>query len=252
MKKNDILKNSTPTILSLTACAGTIVTAVLAAKETPKALHLLEDAKDEGELSKLEAAKIAAPAYIPAIICGTATMICIIGSNVLNKRSQAALASAYALMSESYKEYKAKVIDICGKETHERIMRELAVEKADDNHPIAPGVFGPATSLEFEGAEEERHLFYDSFSERYFESTFCKILEAESHLNRNMAIGGCCSLNDFYDLLGLEHTDVGDQLYWSFETGEFMYVDFNHIRADVDNMPCWIIECSCVSEPTME
>lgn len=248
--KNDILKKSAPTFLSITACAGMIGTAVLAAKETPKALQLLDEAKSDGELSAIEAAKVIAPAYIPAIILGTATIVCIIGSNVLNKRSQAALASAYALTSEAYKEYKAKVIDICGKETHERIMQELAVEKTDDNHPYVPAVFGEATSLEFEGADEEKHLFYDSFSERYFESTLTKVLEAEYHLNRNIALGMYACLNDFYDLLGLEHTPTGEKLYWSLE--EYMWVDFNHIRSDVDDMKCWIIECSSASEPLPE
>lgn len=243
------IKKHSSILLCIFAAGGVAATAVLTAKETPKAIKLFEQAKDE-ELSTKDTFIAVAPAYIPAAICGTLTIACIFGANILNKRQQAALASAYVLANESYKAYKNKVIEICGKETHEHIMKELAVEKSANTHIYTPGVFDSGSSLEFEDSEEELHLFFDSFSDRYFESTFSRVLMAELALNRNAQLGMAPSLNDFYALLGLSMTDEGDSIGWSLYSYGYSWIDFNHIKMTLDeDIPCWIIECSPICEP---
>ena len=104
------LKRNSSTILTVVGATGVIATSVMAVKATPKALAMIEKAKEEkGEdLTKLETIKVAGPAYIPAAIAGISTIACIFGANILNKRQQAALMSAYALIDNSYKEYKNK------------------------------------------------------------------------------------------------------------------------------------------------
>ena len=106
----EFLRRNSSTILTCIGAVGVVATAVMAVKATPKALELIENAKEEKgeELTKIEVVKVAGPTYIPAIVTGVATVACIFGSNVLNKRSQASLMSAYALLDNSYKEYKKK------------------------------------------------------------------------------------------------------------------------------------------------
>lgn len=60
--------------------------------------------------------------YIPAAISGTATIFCIFGANVLSKRQQAALTSAYALLNDSYNNYKDKLKELYGEEAHQKIV----------------------------------------------------------------------------------------------------------------------------------
>ena len=107
------IKRNASTILTCIGGAGVIATSVLAVKATPKALQMIDNAKEEkGEdLSKWEIVKTAGPAYIPAVLVGASSIACIFGANVLNQRQQASLMSAYALLDNSYKEYKAKVIE---------------------------------------------------------------------------------------------------------------------------------------------
>lgn len=266
------VKKHSPTLLCIAAAGGVAVTAVLAAKETPKAISLLEETKrnkatdttvyfdnepcgvkTSGKLTRLETFITVVPAYIPAIISGTLTVACIFGANVLNKRQQAAITSAYVLLNEQFTRYKHKVVENHGIDAHEHIMRELAVEKAADTRIYTPGIFGGASSLEFEDSDEETHLFYDSFSDRYFESTFSRVLIAEQALNRNAQLGMLPSLNDFYELLGLDITENGENIGWSLYLGEYMWIDFNHIKTTIDEgLPCWIIECSALCEPSEE
>lgn len=100
----------------------------MSVKATPKAVKLLEKSeKEKGEkLTKIEAVKTAAPAYIPAAILGLSTIACIFGANILSKNSQASLASAYAVLDRSYKEYRNKVNELYGEEAEDKVKNEIA------------------------------------------------------------------------------------------------------------------------------
>ena len=108
------IKRNSATILTCAGGVGLVATTGLAIKATPKAMTLLEEAKKEkGEdLTKLEVVKTVGVTYLPTILTGTATLACIFGANILNKRQQAALMSAYMLVDTKFKEYKDKVKEI--------------------------------------------------------------------------------------------------------------------------------------------
>lgn len=110
-KAQIFLKRNSGTILTGMGAAGVVVTSIMAVKATPKAIRILEEAKEEKgeELTVVETVRAAGPIYIPAFISGASTIACIFGANILSKRNQATLASAYAFLNNSYKEYKNKV-----------------------------------------------------------------------------------------------------------------------------------------------
>lgn len=247
------LRHSSPTLVAIVASAGVVGTAVLAVKATPKALERIEaDSRknhngDPNAATLQEKVKSAWTCYIPAAALGTATIFCIFASNYLNRKQQASLAATYNLISKQYDQYKGKVKEIYGQEAHDRIIRELAAETVDDRHCITAKGFC-STDLDFEGATEERRLFYDRFSERYFESTIGKVLQAEYHLNRNLTLRGDVSLNEFYSFLGIEPIEGGDGIGWFIDDDEIYWIDFNHPRSQIDDGPaqdpidCWIID----------
>ena len=106
------IKRNSATILSFVAVAGVVATAITSANATPKAVRALDTAKlnkGEEELTKIEKVKTVLPVYLPTIITGAATVVCILGSNVLNQRTQASLSSAYAIVDQSYRDYRNKV-----------------------------------------------------------------------------------------------------------------------------------------------
>ena len=116
------------TLLTCIGAIGVIGTSVMSVKATPKAVKLLEESeKEKGEkLTKIEVVKTVAPAYIPAAILGISTIACIFGANILSKNNQAALASAYAILDRSYKEYRNKVNELYGEEAEDRVKNEIA------------------------------------------------------------------------------------------------------------------------------
>ena len=241
-----IQKNS-PTILSCVASGGVILTTVLAVKATPKAMDII---KTVGANSKKEAFKVAWKCYIPTALAGASTISCIVGANVLNKHQQSALISAYALVQNSYSEYKKKLKELYGPEVHNKIVDSIVKEKCEDVKITAQGACYNCTLRFDDGSEPDIvRTFYDSYSERYFESTIAKVMEAEYHLNRNFAMAGAISLNNFYDFLGLAKTDVGDIVGWSAENSGIFWIDFDHRLVKLeDGMEVYTIDM--VFEPT--
>lgn len=237
------LKHNSSTILTCVGAVGVVVTAVTAARASSKVTKLLEKAReDKGEdLSKLETAQIAVPAYIPSAVIGASTIACIFGANVLNKRQQAAITSAYALMERTYKEYRGKVKEMFGEETDIQIREAIAKEKRDEN--IIAYVPGYNSFVQ----TDDKILFYDEYRKGYFEASMDEVRNAEYHLNRNFAHRGYVALNEFYEFLGLEPIECGDILGWGcgrmIEEYESPWIDFNHRIVEMeDGMECCIIE----------
>lgn len=227
------LKRNSSTILTCIGGVGVVATSIAAVKATPKALTLLEESKKEkGEdLTKFEIVRIAGPVYIPALLIGVTTIACIFGANTLNKRQQAALMSAYALVDSSYKEYKGKVKELYGEEADTKIKEELAKDKYEE------------TDI---SAKDGTQLFYDEFSKRYFNSTIETVQKAEYYLNRNISMRGWAEINEFYELLDIEPIDSGDTIGWS-EGGNLArywqgWIDFNHHKVVMDDgLECTIV-----------
>lgn len=238
------LKKNASTILTCIGGAGVVVTTVMAVKATPKALVTLEKAKEEkgDELTTLEVVKTAGPAYIPTVIAGTATIACIFGANILNQRQQAALMSAYALLDNSYKEYKAKVTELYGEDADDRVREEIAKDKYDEN--LYPW-------------EDNKVLFYDEYSQKYFETTVEDVIQAEYILNHDFHYHGVACLNEFYDLLKLPRMPFGDVLGWTTafvgETQWYEWIEFYHKKVELeDGMECYILEILTEPIPNFE
>ena len=148
-------------------------------------------------ITKFEKVLAMAPAYIPAVLTGLATMSCIIGMNRVSYTKQASLMSAYAYLNSSYEEYRRKVKEVFGEEGAIKVDEELEKEME---------LFNQYGSL------HEKHLFYDEYSKRYFEMSLYEIKEAEYKINRMFNFLGSLKLNEVYEFLGLEPVKVGDEV----------------------------------------
>lgn len=236
-KSQTFLKRNSSTILTCIGAAGVIVTTVAAVKATPKAMMLLEEAKEEKgeELTKLEVIKTAAPAYIPTAVLGVSTLACIFGANVLSQRGQASLMSAYALADSSYKDYKKKVDELYGEEAGSQVRAEIAKDKYAEEYEDDPVQL-----------EDGKRLYYDYYSERYFEATPYQVQSAKYELNRSLMMDDCVYLNDWYRNLGIEPLEHGDDFGWSTTANMDMYwqswIDFHNEKVTMDDgLECIII-----------
>lgn len=221
-----------PEILIGFGVAGFITTTVLAVRATPKAMKLLEQAKEEKQVDKLppiETVKIAWKPYIPAAITGIASIACVIGANSVNARRNAALATAYQLSTAALNEYKDKVVETIG-EKKEQVIREKISKDRVESNPVnnnAVYVTGSGESL-----------FLEPISKRYFKSDIERIRGVVNTLNEIMYSDpfGQIALSDFYDEIGLERTDISNDIGWNIENGSIK-VEFHPVMSD-DGKPC--------------
>lgn len=228
------LRRNSPTILTFLGAAGVVATSIAAAKATPKAMALLEKTKEEKgkELTKLEIVKVAGPAYIPAVAIGASTIACIFGANALNKKTQASIMSAYALLDTSYKQYKSKVKELYGENSDRNVKKGIAKDKFKDNDI---------------NINNEKILFFDFYSLRYFESTERLVLKAENRVNELLKLYGRASLNDFYESLGMPTAYTGYELWWNVQ--KCPSVEFTHdITTMDDGLECCVISMSVEPE----
>lgn len=236
------LKRNGGTILTVLGCVGVTATTIVAIKSTPKALKLLNDAKEEkgDELTALETIKIAGPVYIPTITLGSITIMCVLSANMLNNKKQASIAGAYTLLNKTYNQYRDKIKELYGDDVDRDIIDDITIEKAEEVNVYADN-FVSNSSLNV-NTDKNYLLFYDSFSNRIFESTMEQVLIAEYSINRNFVLRGVALLNEFYEFLGLSETDSGDSLAWTIED-EVYWIDFNHRESVLkDGRKCIIIE----------
>ena len=208
------LSRHSPEILIGLGITGMVTTTVLAVKATPKALRLIEEKKEElgvETLTPVETVKATWKCYVPAVITGTASVACLIGSNSVNAKRNAALATAYKLSESAFADYRGKVVETIG-EKKERTVRDKVSEEQLKKNPIS------TTEVIVTGKGET--LFFEPLSSRYFYSNLEKIKRAENNLNKTIicdAFDSGVTVNDFYTEIGLPHTATGDSLGWKLD-----------------------------------
>ena len=211
-----LLSKHSPEILMGIGITGMLTTTVLAVKATPKALALIEQKKKELDVDKLtpvETVKTTWKCYIPAAISGTASMVCIIGSNSVHAKRYSALATAYKISETAFSEYRDKVIDTIG-EKKERTVRDKISKEQVENNPVHK------TDIIVTGKGST--LCFDPLSHRYFYSDLEKIHRAANNLNYEIntdPFNDGVTLNNFYFEIGLPGTIIGDKMGWNLQTG---------------------------------
>ena len=234
---HEVLKNS-PTLLTALGVAGVVTTTVMAVQATPGALKAIKDAEDAAysddtsfyDFTSWGKTQIAWKYYIPTAIMGVTTIVCIVGSNSINLRRNAAIASAYAFTETALKEYKEKVVETLG-ETKERKIHDAIVQDHLDANPLS------TKQIVFLGKGDQ--LCYDSYSGRYFKSDSETIRRAENQINATLIDSMYASLNDFWNAIGLEETTIGEDIGWCVEN--MLHLDFTSKLTD-DGQPCLVIE----------
>ena len=142
----------------------------------------------------------------------TASLVCIFGSNHINKKRIASLAGAYLMSETALKEYKEKAKEVVGVKKAQEISDEIIQDKVNNNPPNPEAVANADTPAMRNVVDLS--LWYDVVSDRYFYSNADQIrraeLEAQKMLNKN----GFVSINDIYAILGLRDIPIGNDIGW--------------------------------------
>lgn len=226
------VEKHTPEILMGIGISGMLSAGILAVKATPKALRLIEAKKKESgveKLSKVDTVKATWKCYIPSVVITGASIACLIGSNKVSLKRNAALATAYKIAETAHREYREKVIETIGEKKEELVNDKIAKDKVDKN---------PVSNCEVIVTGKGKTLCLDALSGRYFEVNIDVLEKAQNALNRQIINQNYVSLNEFYREIGLDDIELGDELGWNVDN--FIALRYSSQLAD-DNRPCLVV-----------
>ncbi len=236
MRAVDSTKQHSPAILTGIGMAGVVITTATAIRATPRALKLIEERKRElnsAELAPKELVSATWKCYIPTAIAGATTMMCIFGANKITAKRTTALAAAYTLSETALKDsnsllkaYKDKVVENFGADAEHKIKESIEKDRAkNSNNEVI--------------LESEKQIFCVESVGRFFKATMHDVEKSITELNALMLRDTTVTMNDWYDLVGIEHTSLGDTLGWDIQDGPLeVYYD---TKLSPDYRPCMVI-----------
>ena len=241
-----IASKHSPEILIGLGITGMFTGTILAVKETPRAMKLIEDAKElkrettgdpEAELTKTEVVKAAWKPYVlPAVTMGVSTA-CIIGGTKESLERNATWATMYHMATKAAKEFEDRTIETVGEETVKEIRKKVDKEYIEQTPPPAKVQTSRMAAL----AEKDEILFCDKQFGQYFYSTTTLIDDAVNRINYEMLNSQYASLNDLYDELGIRRIDEGDLVGWNIGRHGLLEVSYNEYEPAPNGKLCYIL-----------
>lgn len=242
------IKKHSPEILLATGTVGVVASTVMACKATLKVEEIVDEAKEKidtihqvssdpamtekysEEDSKKDLAIVYTQTavkfiklYGPSVTIGVASLACMIGSNhILNKRN-AALAAAYAAVDKSFKEYRGRVIERFGKQMDRELRYNIKAQEIEETTVDANGketitkktvdVMDPNSYSQYAIVFDDSNEGWDPDPERskYF------LIQQQNWANERLKSRGHLFLNEVYDMLGAKRTKAGAQVGWVYD-----------------------------------
>lgn len=240
------ISKHSPEILIVVGVAGAITSTVLACKATLKLDEILEkskndlddiheaketieeytekDYKNDIAITYVKTGVSIAKLYAPAITIGTLSVAAILGSHDILKKRNAALASAYALVDRSYKEYRKRVVEELGDDMDRHFKFNTRLEEIETSETDEKGK--TKTKKETVEVVDNDVLEYSEYA-RFFDETcdswtkdpeynMTFLIAQQTYWNNKLQQDGYVFLNDVYNSLGMEKSKVGQVAGWVY------------------------------------
>ena len=249
-----------PEILAGVGVVGVVGSLVLACKATTKLSDVLEeskeqldkikevaadpayeekysqdDAKKDTTITYVQTAMKITKLYAPSVILCASSLGCLLASNNILKKRNAALSAAYMTVDKSFKEYRKRVADRFGEEVEKEIRYNIKAEeitKVDEDGnevtetvKIMDGTDDPNSYSDYARFFDESCAAWQNDAE--YNLTFLKA--QQQYANDLLKARGRLFLNEVYRMLGIDETKAGQVVGWVYNpdnpTGD-NFVDF--------------------------
>lgn len=258
-----ILQKNSPAILLGVGLVGATVSTVLACKATLKLDQVIDNAQekigtvksvaataDEKVYSKQDYQKDLAKVYLqsgvefaklygPSVSLGLISYGCIIGGHtILNKRN-VALLGAYKVVERAFSEYRARVREEHGDDADYLYYHGLRAEQVS----VTEEVDGKKKKVKqtINVADPNSHSqyakFFDESNPNWTKTPEYNLLflkGVQNYMNDRLKSRGHLFLNEVYDAIGIERTQVGQFVGWVMGAGDD-FVDFGLYDIESDS-----------------
>ena len=194
-----------------------------------------DDAKKDTTITYVQTAMKVTKLYAPSVILCASSLGCLLASNNILKKRNAALSAAYMTVDKSFKEYRKRVADRFGEEVEKEIRYNIKAEeitKVDENGnevtetvKVMGGTDDPNSYSDYARFFDESCAAWQNDAEYNF--TFLKA--QQQYANDLLKARGRLFLNEVYRMLGIDETKAGQVVGWVYNpdnpTGD-NFVDF--------------------------
>lgn len=194
-----------------------------------------DDAKKDTTITYVQTAMKVTKLYAPSVILCASSLGCLLASNNILKKRNAALSAAYMTVDKSFKEYRKRVADRFGEEVEKEIRYNIKAEeitKVDEDGnevtetvKIMDGTDDPNSYSDYARFFDESCAAWQNDAE--YNLTFLKA--QQQYANDLLKARGRLFLNEVYRMLGIDETKAGQVVGWVYNpdnpTGD-NFVDF--------------------------
>lgn len=253
-------RKHSPEILAGIGVVGVVSSAVMACKATTKLSDILdetketvdkikevqenpkyaeqyseEDAKKDLYITYVQSGVKVAKLYAPSVILGVSSLTCLLASNNILRKRNAALSAAYMTVDKSFKEYRSRVVERFGEEVEKEIRynikaQEIETKVVDENGnetTVVETVKAVDPNLYSDYAR-----FFDESCEAWQKDPEYNLMflrSQQQYANDLLKARGRLFLNEVYRMLGIPETKAGQVVGWVYDA-EFPvgdnFVDF--------------------------
>ena len=242
------VRKYSPEILAGVGVVGVIASTVMACKATTKLNDILAESKEQLEQIKTVAVDPAyadkyteddakkdttityvqtgvkiAKLYAPSVILCTSSLGCLLASNNILKKRNAALSAAYMTVDKSFKEYRRRVAERFGDEVEKEIRynikaKEITTVDEEGNEvketvKVMEGADDPTTYSDYARFFDESCPAWQNDPE--YNLTFLRA--QQQYANDLLKAQGRLFLNDVYKMLGIDITKAGQVVGWVYD-----------------------------------
>lgn len=272
------LKKHSPEILAVAGVVGTVTSAVMACKATLKVTDIIDETKEtvetihdsvgkglhtsDGEEYTQEVAnKDLAIVYTqtawkfiklygPSVALGAVSIGCMVGSNQILRKRNVALAAAFKAVDTSFKEYRDRVIDRFGKDLDRELRFGVKAKEVEetvvDENGKETTVKKTIEVVDPNTAHSIYSVVYDDGCTGWSKSPELNkvfLIQQQNYANDKLKLNGILTLNQVYDMLGIQRTAYGQIAGWAYtEDGSAGddFVDFGIFNADNERASAFI------------
>ena len=242
------VRKYSPEILAGVGVVGVIASTVMACKATTKLNDILAESKEQLEQIKTVAVDPAyadkyteddakkdttityvqtgvkvAKLYAPSVILCTSSLGCLLASNNILRKRNAALSAAYMTVDKSFKEYRRRVAERFGDEVEKEIRynikaKEITTVDEEGNEvketvKVMEGADDPTTYSDYARFFDESCPAWQNDPE--YNLTFLRA--QQQYANDLLKAQGRLFLNDVYKMLGIDITKAGQVVGWVYD-----------------------------------
>ena len=244
--RNMVQKHS-PEILAGVGVVGVVASGVMACKATLKLNDILdecketrdkikeveenpefedryssEDAKKDLTVNYMQTSMKIAKLYAPAVLLCSASLGCLLASNDILRKRNAALSAAYMTVDKGFKEYRQRVAERFGEEVEKEIRYNIKAQEIETtvvNEDGSEAVVKETVNVMDPNLYSDYAKFFDEASPYWQndpEYNLMFLKAQQQYANDLLKSRGRLFLNEVYEMLGIDKTKAGQIVGWVY------------------------------------